>query len=158
MQPCPILFNSMDCSMPGLPVPQHLPEFPSSYSLHRWYCPAISSSDTLFSFCPQSFPAWGTFPMSHLFTSDDQNTRASDSASALPVNIQGWSPSLDWLVQSPCCPRDFQESSLAAQFEGVNSLAFCILYSAVLTKLSHNLLLIKLSSDINMLNFKCFRV
>ena len=30
--------------------------------------------------------------MSHLFTSDDQNTGASASTSVLPVNIQGWSP------------------------------------------------------------------
>ena len=30
--------------------------------------------------------------MSRLFTSDDQNTRASASAPVLPVNIQGWSP------------------------------------------------------------------
>ena len=40
-------------------------------SLHQWCCPAISFSDTLFS-CPQSFPESGTFPMSHLFPSDDQ--------------------------------------------------------------------------------------
>ena len=46
---------------------------PSSCSLHQWCRPAISSSDTLFSFCPQSFPASGTFPMSRLFASDDQN-------------------------------------------------------------------------------------
>ena len=30
---------------------------PSSSSLHWWCHPAISSSDALFSFCPQSFPA-----------------------------------------------------------------------------------------------------
>ena len=30
--------------------------------------------------------------MSHLFTSDDQKTGASASASVLPVDIQGWSP------------------------------------------------------------------
>ena len=47
---------------------------PSSWPLHRWCCQAISSSDTLFSFCSQSFPASGTLPMSQLFTSDDQNT------------------------------------------------------------------------------------
>ena len=41
--------------------------------------------------CPQSFQASGTFPMSHLCTSDDQNTGASASASVLPVNIQDWS-------------------------------------------------------------------
>ena len=63
---------------------------PSSYSLHQWCHPAISSSDALFSFCSQSFP--GTFPMNHLFASDEQNTGASASASVLLVNIQGWSP------------------------------------------------------------------
>ena len=36
---------------------------PISFSLHQWCHPVISSSDTLFSFCPQSFPASGTFPM-----------------------------------------------------------------------------------------------
>ena len=45
---------------------------PSSCSLHWRYRPAVSSSDTLL-FCPQSFPASGTFPVSPLFTSDDQN-------------------------------------------------------------------------------------
>ena len=62
---------------------------PNSHALYWWCHPVISSSDALFSFCPQSFPATGTFPMSYLFTSDDQNTGAS--ASVLPVNIQGWS-------------------------------------------------------------------
>ena len=66
--------------------------FPSSCSLHLRYCPAMSSSDAHFSFCPWSFLASGTFPMSCLFTSDDQNTGASSSASVLPVNVQGWSP------------------------------------------------------------------
>ena len=64
---------------------------PSLCSLHQWCHPAISSSDALFS-CPRSFPALGTSPVSHLFTSDDQSTGASASASVLPVNNQGWSP------------------------------------------------------------------
>ena len=63
---------------------------PSSCPLHWWYLPAISSSDTLFSLYPQSFPVSGTFPLSQLFSSDDQNTGASTSV--LPVNIQGWFP------------------------------------------------------------------
>ena len=33
------------------------------------------------------------------------------------------------LVWSPCYPRDFQKSSAAPQFEGISSLAFCLLYS-----------------------------
>ena len=65
---------------------------PSSCSLHQWCCPVISSSDTLFSFCWQCFPTSGTFSMSHMFASDDQNIGASTSASVLPVNVQGWSP------------------------------------------------------------------
>ena len=62
---------------------------PSSCLLHWSYYPAISSSDSLFSLCPQSFPASGTFPVGYLFASDDQNTGASASASVkIPVNIQ----------------------------------------------------------------------
>ena len=62
----------------------------SSCPLHRWWHLVISSSDAIFSFCPQSFPASGTFPMSQLFRLGDQNSGASTSV--LPVNIQGWSP------------------------------------------------------------------
>ena len=43
-----------------------------------------------FSSGPQSFPASGSFPMSQLFTSGGYRSRASASASVLPVNIQGW--------------------------------------------------------------------
>ena len=62
---------------------------PGSCSLNRWL-DGISSSVTLFSFCLQSFPASGSFPMSWLFTSGDQGIGAS--ASVLPVSIQGWFP------------------------------------------------------------------
>ena len=73
------------------PCPSPFPEVcPSSCPLHQWCLPAISSSDALFSFCPQSFPASVTFPMNPLFVRGDQNTGASASASVLPVNIQGW--------------------------------------------------------------------
>ena len=65
---------------------------PSSCPLHQWCLAAISSSDTLFSFCPQSLPASGTFQMSQLFASCDQNTGASTSLLVLPMNIQGWFP------------------------------------------------------------------
>ena len=43
-------------------------------------------------FLPSIFPSIRDFLMSCLFTSDDQNSGASASASVLPVNIQGWSP------------------------------------------------------------------
>ena len=44
----------------------------SSCPLHWRYHPVMSSSDTLSSFCPPSFPTSGTLPVSHLFASDDQ--------------------------------------------------------------------------------------
>ena len=42
----------------------------------------------------------------------------------------------DWLVWSPCSPRDSQESPPEAQFKGINSLTLCLLYGPVLTTLS----------------------
>ena len=75
------------------PCPSPFPGVcPSSCSLHLRCHPAMSSPDALFSFCAWSFPASRTFPMSCLFTWDDQNTGVLSSASVLPVNVQGWSP------------------------------------------------------------------
>ena len=55
-------------------------------SSSRWCHPAISSSVVPFSFCPQSLPASGCFPMSQLFASDGQNIGVSASASVPPMN------------------------------------------------------------------------
>ena len=114
------------------PCPSSSPKVcPSSCPLHWWCQPAISSSDALLSFCLHSFPASGTVPMNWLFASDDQNNGASTSAPVLPMSIQGWFL-LDWLVWSPYC-LDSQESPPAPQFEGINSLALCLLYGPKLT-------------------------
>ena len=69
--------------------------FTISWCLLRFMCIelvilSISSSAIPISSCPQSFPASGSFPMSQLFTSGGYRSRASASASVLPVNIQGW--------------------------------------------------------------------
>ena len=88
-QLCPSLCNPVDCSMPDLPVPHHLPKFcQSSCPLHQGYHLAISSFDVP----PLLLPSAGTFPMSQLFSFDDQNTGASASVPVLPMNIQGWFP------------------------------------------------------------------
>ena len=39
----------------------------------------------------------------------------------------------DWLVGSPCSPRDSQESSPAPQFESINSSVLSLLYGRTLT-------------------------
>ena len=64
----------------------------NSCALSRWCHPTISFSVVPFSSCLQSFPASGSFPMSRLFASGDQNIRASALASVLPMNIQDWFP------------------------------------------------------------------
>ena len=61
----------------------------------QWCHPAISSSVVLFTSCPQSLPASGSFPMSQLFSWGGQSIGVSASASVLPLNTQDWSP-LGW--------------------------------------------------------------
>ena len=122
----PVMSNSVTRGLQHtrLPCPSPSPKLcPSSYPLHRWCHPAISFSDALFSFCPQSFPEPGTFPMSQLFASDDQNTGVFASASVHPMSIQGWFP---WRLPGLifCCESDSQESSPTPQLKGINSSAF----------------------------------
>ena len=76
-----------------LPCPSLSPRVcPNSGPLSWWCYLTISSSAALFSFCLQSFPASGSFPVSQLFTLGGQIIGASVSAAVLPVNIQGWCP------------------------------------------------------------------
>ena len=64
----------------------------NSCPLNQWCHSTTLSSVILFPFCPQSFPASGSFPVSQLFASGSQIIGASASVSVLPVNIQGWFP------------------------------------------------------------------
>ena len=58
-----------------------------------WWChPTISYSVIPFSSHLQSFPASGSFQMSHLFASGGQSIGPSALASVLPMNIQDWFP------------------------------------------------------------------
>ena len=105
---CPTLCNSMDCSMPGLPVHHQLLELTQTHVhwVSQWCHPTISSSVVTFSSHLQSFPASGSFPISQFFISGGQSIGVSAPASVLPKNIQDWFPLLDSLVGLPCCPRD----------------------------------------------------
>ena len=73
----------------------------------------------------------GSFPVSWLFSSGGPSTGTSASASVLPMNIQGCFP-LGLIDLSPYSPRDSQDSSLAAQFKSINSLALSLLYGPTL--------------------------
>ena len=84
-----------------------------------------------FSFCLQSFIASGSFQwVSSLHR----------VAKVLQLQVQHqsfrqifWVDFLwDWVVWSPCIPRESQESSPSSQFQSINSSAFNILYGPTL--------------------------
>ena len=86
-QSCLTFCDHMDCSMPGLPVHRQFPEnYPNSCPLSWWCHLTISSSLIPFSFCPQSFPTSGSFPVSQLFTSGGQSIGVSASTLVLPMS------------------------------------------------------------------------
>ena len=68
---------------------------PNACPLSQWCHPTISSSVIPFSFCPQSFPALGSFQMGQLFALGGQSIVVSASTSVLPINTQDWFP-LGW--------------------------------------------------------------
>ena len=80
------------------------------------------------SFCLQSFPASGSFPLRWLWS--------HQVAKVLELQLQYQSFQWifrvdllwDWLVGSPCSPRDSQESYPASQFESISSLVFSLVY------------------------------
>ena len=89
-QSCPALCNPVDCSTPGFPVHHELPNTCSnSCSSSRWCHPTISSSVVPFSSCLQSFPASGSFLMSHFLTSSGQSVVISASTSVLLKHYSG---------------------------------------------------------------------
>ena len=121
-----------------LPCPSPAPTVYSySCTLSRWCHPTNSSSFVPFSSHLQSFPALGSFPVSHISSSGGQSIGASASVSVLPMNIQDWFP-LGWSGLSPCSPRDSQESSPAPQFKSINPLVLSFLYSLTLTSIHDN--------------------
>ena len=125
--------HELQHTRPPCPSPTpgvHSDSCPSS----QWYHPAISSSVVPLSSWSQSLPATESFPMSQLFAWGGQSTGVSALASFLPKNTQGWSPS-EWMVGSPCSPRDSQESSPTPQFKSINSLALSFFQSPTVTSI-----------------------
>ena len=86
-------------------------------SNHLILCP-------LFSSCLQSFSASGSFPKTQLLTFS--NSPSNEYSGFISFRI-------DWLVWSPCSPRDSQESSPEQYFKSINlqHLAF------LMVQLSH---------------------
>ena len=89
----------------------------------RWVSEAIQSSHPL---SPSSLPALNLSQHHGLFQWVSSMHQVAKVLEFQHQSFQ-WIFSVDfledWLVWSPCCPRDSQESSLAPQFESIDSLA-----------------------------------
>ena len=102
--------------------------YSNSCPVSRWCHPTISSSVVPLSFCLQSFPVSGYFPMSQLFASGGQNIGVSASAPVLPMNIQDWFPL--GLTDS------FKMTiNVMAHFQTLNSIP--LIFMSILVPVSH---------------------
>ena len=133
-QSCPTLCDHMDYSTPDLPVPHCLPKFAQVHV----HCMVIASSHLIlwrpFLLLPSIFPSIRDFS-SKLAVSIKWPKYWSFRFSISPSNGNSGLISLkiDWF--DLCCPRDFQESSPAPQFRGINSLVSCLFHSPALTNI-----------------------
>ena len=132
-QSCPTLCSPMDCSMPGFPVHHQLPELTQTHvhlvmpSSHLILCrpllllPSIFPSIKVFSNESVLHIRWPKY----WFQLQHQSFQWTFRTDFL----------YDWLVRSPCSPRDSQESSPTLQFQSINSSALSFLYSPTLTSI-----------------------
>ena len=130
---CLTLCDPLDCSTPGSSVLHYFLKFAqNSCPLSQWCHLTISSSAVPFSFCLQSLPALGSFPMTWLALYIRWPKYWSFSFSISPFNEYSGLNSfrIDW-VWPPCSPSNSRESS-PAQFENINSLALSLLYGPTL--------------------------
>ena len=114
------LCDPMDCNRPGFPVHHHLPKLAQTHV--HWVSDAIQPSHSLSSPSP---PAFYLSQHQGLF---QRVSLSHHVAKVLKFQLQHQSFQwifrndflYDWLVWSPCCPRDSQESSPTPQFKSIN--------------------------------------
>ena len=94
-----------------------------------WCYLTISSSVTLFPSCPPSFPASESFPW---ISSSHQMAKVLELQHESFQWIFRVDFLWDWLVWSPCSPRDSKKSS-APQFKSINSLVLSLLCDPIIT-------------------------
>ena len=116
---CPTLCNPMDCSMPGFLVLHNLPEL-AQIHVH-WVGDSIQPSR------PLSSPSPPTFNLSQHQSLFQWVSSSHEVAKVLEFQHQHhsfqWMFRTDllqnWLVVSPCSPRDSQESLPTPQFKSI---------------------------------------
>ena len=134
-QSCLTLCDTMNCSMPGLPVCHQFPEFTQTHV--HWVGDAIQPSHPLSSTSPSALNLSQNQGLSKWISCLHQ------VAKVLEFQLQHqsfqWTPRtdllLDGLVGPPWNPKDSQESSPTPQFKSINSLVLSFLYSPTLTSI-----------------------
>ena len=134
-QSCPTLCYPMDCSMPGLPVHQQCPELAQTHV--HWVGDAIQPS------CPLLSPSLLALNLSQNLGLLQWVSTSHQVTKVFELQPQHQSFHWifrtdlfkDWLVWSPCSPRDSQESSPTPQFKSINSLVLSFLYGPALTSI-----------------------
>ena len=134
-QSCLTLCDPMDCSTPGFPVHHQLLKLAQTHVF--WVSDAIQPSHPLPS---PSTPAFNLFLHQGLFqwvSSSHQVAKVLE----LQFQYQSFQWILrtdfleDWLVGSPCSPRDFLKSFPIPQFKSISSSMLSFLYGPVLTSI-----------------------
>ena len=144
-QSCLTLWDSMDCSMPGFPVHNQLPELAQTHV--HWVSDAIQPSHSLSS---PSSPAFNFADHQGLYqrvSSLHQLTKVLE----IQLQLQSFQwkfgiSNIQWIFKGLICfridwfwtpfsPRDSQEFSPTPQFKSINSLALSFLYGPALTSI-----------------------
>ena len=130
---CLTLCDPMDCSTPGFPVLHHLPELAQTHVC--WVGDAIQPSHPLSSPSP-SFNLSQHRGLFQWVGSLLQMVKVLE----LQHQFFQWMFEVEdffenWLVGSPCSPRDSQESSPTPQFKSINTLVLSFLYGPALTSI-----------------------
>ena len=117
---CPTLHDPMDCSMPGFPVPHHPLEFAQVHVC--WIDDAVQPSHPL---SPPSSLALNLSQHQNGFQWVGSSHKVARVLERQHQSFQ-WIFRIDylwnWLVWSPCSPRDSQESTPAPQFKSISCL------------------------------------
>ena len=130
---CLTLCNPMDCSTSGFPVHHQLPKLAQT-QVHQ-VGDAIQPSH------PLSSPSLLALNLSQHQALFQWVSSLHQVAKGLELQLQHQSFQwifrtnilYDWLVGSPCSPKDSQESSPTPQFQTISSLALSFLYGPTLT-------------------------
>ena len=118
VQLCLTLWDPMDCSTPGFPVLHSLLKFAQTHV--HWISDAIWPSHPLLSPSPPAFNLSQHQGLFQWVSSSHQVVSPSHQSFQWIFRTDFL---YDWLVWSPCSPRDSQEFSPAPQFKGINSSA-----------------------------------